>query len=165
MEKPRIFLDTDVLINWIAKEVDKNSGFKLWICPYEIMRLVETKKVTAFTAMTNVFEIRFVLRRKMKYSEVKIKGFINDVYSNVSIEIPDSMDMLSANKLQEDYTLDPFDAIGLSIIQSIDSVSLVSRDSDFMQLAESINTGVHTPEKFLQEYFPQIFNKIKTEMF
>ncbi len=105
MEKPRIFLDTDVLINWIAKEVDKNSGFKLWICPYEIMRLVEAKKVTAFTAMTNVFEIRFVLRRKMKYSEAKIKGFINDVYSNVSIEIPDSMDLLSANKLQEDYIL------------------------------------------------------------
>ena len=45
MEKPRIFLDTDVLINWIVKEVDKNTGFKLWICPYEIMKLVEAEKV------------------------------------------------------------------------------------------------------------------------
>jgi predicted nucleic acid-binding protein len=165
MEKPRIFLDTDVLINWIAKEADKNSGFKLWLCPYEIMKLVEAKKVTAFTAMTNVFEIRFVLRRKMKYPEAKIKGFITDVYSNISIEIPDSIDLLSANKLQEEFPLDPFDAIGLSIIQSIDSVSLVSRDSDFMQLAKSNGGEVHTPEKFLQKYFPQIFNKIKEDMY
>ena len=89
----------------------------------------------------------------------------SDVYSNISIEIPDSIDLLSANKLQEEYPLDPFDAIGLSIIQSIDSVSLVSRDSDFMQLAKSSNNEVHTPEKFLQKSFPQIFNKIKADIY
>ncbi len=165
MEKPRIFLDTDVLINWIAKEVDKNTGFKLWLCPYEIIKLVEAKEITAFTAMTNVFEIRFVLRRKMKYPDAKIKEFIIDLYSNVSIEIPDSIDMLSANKLQEEYPLDPFDAIGLSVIQSIDSVSLVSRDSDFMQLTKNVNTEAHLPEKFLQKYFPEVFNKIKADLY
>ncbi len=30
MESINVFLDTDVLINWIAKEVDLNTGNKLW---------------------------------------------------------------------------------------------------------------------------------------
>ncbi|GFO97740.1 predicted nucleic acid-binding protein,containing PIN domain [groundwater metagenome] len=165
MEKPRIFLDTDVLINWIVKEVDKNTGFKLWICPYEIMKLVEAEKVTACSALTNVFEIRFVLRRKMKFSEAKIKGFINDIYNNLSIEIPDSLDLLSANKLQDEHPLDPFDAIGLSLVHSIDSVSLVSRDSDFLQLAENIDAEAYLPEKFLQLYFPEIFDRVKADLY
>ena len=42
MEKLQMFLDTDVLINWIAQEVDKKSGFKLWKCPFEILKLVES---------------------------------------------------------------------------------------------------------------------------
>jgi predicted nucleic acid-binding protein len=165
MEKPKIFLDTDVLINWIVKEVDKNTGFKLWRCPYEIMKLVEVEKVIVYTALTNVFEIRFVLRRKMKFSEEKIKGFISDIYRNLSIEIPDSLDLLSANKLQDEHPLDPFDAIGLSIVHSIDSVSLISRDGDFLQLAENINTEAYFPEKFLQLYFPEVFDGVKADLY
>ena len=99
MVKHQIFLDTDVIINWISKEVDKNTGFKLWRCPYEIMKLVEVNEITACTALTNIFEIRYVLRRKMKYEDEKIKEFLNDLFGNVSIEIPDSMDMLLANEL------------------------------------------------------------------
>ncbi len=165
MEKPRIFLDTDVLINWIVKEVDKNTGFKLWRCPYEIMKLVESGDVAANTALTNIFEIRFVLRRKMKFSEANIKDFISDIYKNMIIEIPDSLDMLSANKLQDEYPLDPFDAIGLSIVKSIDSVSLVSRDSDFLQLSGNINAEAYSPEKFLQLYFPEVFDGIKSDLY
>ena len=41
------------------------------------------------------------LKNQFMCKAAKIKGFINDVYSNVGIEIPDSMDLLSANKLQE----------------------------------------------------------------
>jgi hypothetical protein len=36
MVKHQIFLDTDVIINWISKEVDKNTGFKLWRCCWQI---------------------------------------------------------------------------------------------------------------------------------
>ncbi len=165
MEKPRIFLDTDVLINWIVKEVDKNTGFKLWRCPYEIMKLVESGDVAANTALTNIFEIRFVLRRKMKFSEASIKDFISDIYKNMVIEIPDSLDMLSANKLQDEHPLDPFDAIGLSVVRSIDSVSLVSRDSDFLQLAGNIDTEAYSPEKFLQLYFPEVFDGVKSDLY
>jgi hypothetical protein len=40
----RIFLDTDVLINWLAKEIDPNTGFNLWQCPYEIIELIDSGK-------------------------------------------------------------------------------------------------------------------------
>jgi len=40
MESFRIFLDTDVIINWLAKETDPNTGFDLWRCPYEIIELL-----------------------------------------------------------------------------------------------------------------------------
>ena len=41
----RIFLDTDVLINWLAKEIDPNTGFNLWPCPYEIIELIEKREI------------------------------------------------------------------------------------------------------------------------
>lgn len=165
MGKLQIFLDTDVLINWIAQEVDKNSCFKLWKCPYEILKLVESDEIIAYTALTNVFEIRYVLRRKMKYSDDKIKNFLNDLFNNLQIEIPDSIDMLDANKLQDENPLDPFDAIGLSIVKAINSCILVSRDSDFIRLTENNNSNACVPEKFLQLYFPELFDKIKSELY
>lgn len=141
MAKHQIFLDTDVIINWISKEVDKNTGFKLWRCPYEIMKLAEADEITACTALTNVFEIRYVLRRKMKYEDEMIKEFLND------------------------NPLDPFDAIGLSIVQSIDSCILVSRDSDFIKWTEKNDTKGYVPEKFLQIYFPELFNEVKNDLY
>ncbi len=44
MESFRIFLDTDVLINWLAKEIDPNTGFDLWRCPYAIIELIEREE-------------------------------------------------------------------------------------------------------------------------
>ena len=73
--------------------------------------------------------------------------------------------MLSANKLQDEYPLDPFDSIGLSIVQSIDSVYLVSRDRDFLRHAENIKIESHIPEKFLQSYFPEIFDEVKNDLY
>ena len=101
----------------------------------------------------------------MKYENEKIKEFLTDLFGNVSIEIPDSMDMLLANKLQDDNPLDPFDAIGLSIVQSINSCILVSRDSDFIKLTEKNDTNGYVPEKFLQIYFPELFNDVKNDLY
>jgi hypothetical protein len=47
MEKSNVFLDTDVILNWLTKEVDLNTGFKLWKCPYEIMKLIENKEINS----------------------------------------------------------------------------------------------------------------------
>ncbi|MCG2827429.1 MAG: hypothetical protein L6265_12635, partial [Thermoplasmatales archaeon] len=55
--------------------------------------------------------------------------------------------------------------IDLSIVHSIDSVSLVSRDGDFLQLAENINAEAYFPEKFLQLYFPEVFDRVKADLY
>ncbi len=165
MGKPQIFLDTDIIINWIEKEVDRNSGFKLWKCPFEMLKLVEAEDIIAYTSLTNIFEIRFVLRRKMKFKEERIREFLGDIFLNIHIEIPDSADMLSANQLQDENLLDPFDAIGLSIVKSIGSCILVSRDSDFIQLAQKNDIRAHVPEKFMQIYFSEIFDEVKNDMY
>lgn len=81
MAKSNVFLDTDVILNWLTKEVDQNTGFKLWKCPYEIMKIVENEEIKAYTSITNLFEIRFVLRRKKKCPEVKIKNFVSTLVS------------------------------------------------------------------------------------
>lgn len=56
MESFRIFLDTDVLINWLAKEMDPNTGFNLWRCPYEIIELIERGEIEGHTSLTTIFE-------------------------------------------------------------------------------------------------------------
>lgn len=54
MERSSIFLDTDVLLNWLTKEEDSNTGFKLWKSPYEIMKLIGKGEIIAYTSVTNV---------------------------------------------------------------------------------------------------------------
>lgn len=156
MENFRIFLDTDVLINWLSKEVDLNTRFNLWQSPYEIIKLIERGKIDEYTSLTNIFEIRFVLRRKKKYDEKKIRECIEDLFGMIVIEVPDSGDMLEANRLQNEQLLDPFDSIGLSIIIA-NSTILVSRDDEFIKLANMLNVETYTPEEFLDNYFLNIF--------
>jgi len=163
MESFRIFLDTDVLINWLAKEMDSNTGFNLWLCPYKIIELIERRKIGGHTSLTNILEVRFVLRRKKRYGEKKIKECIESLFRVIEIEVPDSCDMLEANRLQSEHPLDPFDSTGLSIIL-VKSATLVSRDGDFIKLAEKLNVEAYTPEEFLERYFPNIFESIKDDL-
>jgi predicted nucleic acid-binding protein len=159
MESSRIFLDTDVLINWLAKEIDPNTGFNLWRCPYEIIELIEREQIEGHTSLTNIFEIRFVLRGEKRYSEKKIRECIESLFGTVEIEVPDSGDMLEANRLQGEQPLDPFDSIGLSIIL-VNSAILVSRDDEFIKLTKKLNVEAYTPEEFLERYFPNALKRI-----
>ncbi len=155
MESIRVYLDTDVLINWLCKEVDPNSDFKLWKAPYEIMRLIEKGLVTAHTSLINIFEIRFVLRRKKKFEEKKIKELIADLYRQLKIEVPDSIDIITANKAQEEYLYDPFDAIAYAIAAAIPSECIITRDKEFTDIIKAANFSACTPEEFLGKYFPE----------
>lgn len=166
MAKSNIFLDTDVILNWLTKEVDQNTGFKLWKCPYEIMKFVENGEINAYTSITNLFEIRFVLRRKKKCPEIKIKNFVSNLYDNITIEIPDYVDLLTANKLQDNYAFDPFDSIALGIVQSMPEESiLVSRDGAFRELSAKCGIKAETPEKYMEIHFPKVFELIKIELY
>jgi len=75
------------------------------------------------------------LRRRKKYGEKKIMECIESLFGAIEIEVPDSGDMLEANRLQSEQPLDPFDSIGLSIIL-VNSAIPVSRDDEFMELAK-----------------------------
>jgi len=72
MESIKIFLDTDVLLNWLCKEVDSKRGLKLWEAPYAILKKVESGELSASTSIINLMEIVFVLRRKKRWSEDEI---------------------------------------------------------------------------------------------
>lgn len=165
MEKSNIFLDTDVILNWLTKEVDLNTGFKLWKCPYEIMKLTENEEIIAYTSITNIFEIRFVLRRKKKFPEENIKKLVSNLYGEINIEIPDYVDMLTANKFQSNYSFDPFDSISLGMVQTLPETSLVSRDADFLKLAIECGIRAYTPEKYMGKYFSNIFEQFKADMY
>ena len=162
MESFRIFLDTDVLINWLAKEIDPNTGFSLWQCPYEIMKLIEREQIEGHASLTNIFEIRFVLRRKKRYEDVKVQECVESLFKVLKIEVPDSVDMLEANRLQSEQPLDPFDSIALSIIL-VKSVILISRDKEFIELARNLDVESYTPEEFLDRHFSNIFERIKDD--
>lgn len=165
MEKSNIFLDTDVILNWLTKEVDLNTGFKLWKCPYEIMKLIENEEIRAYTSITNIFEIRFVLRRKKKFPEKNIKKFVSNLYGEINIEIPDYVDMLTANKFQSNYAFDPFDSISLGMVQTLPETSMVSRDADFLKLAIECGIRAYTPEEYVEKYFPKVFEQFKADMY
>ncbi len=147
----------------MAKETDPNTGFDLWRCPYAIIELVERREIVGHTALTNIFEVRFVLRRKKRYGEKKIKDCIASLFRAIEIEVPDSGDMLEANRLQSVQPLDPFDSIGLGIIL-VKSAILVSRDDEFIKLAKKLNVEAYTPEEFLESYVPNVFGLIKDDL-
>lgn len=68
------FFSSDVLLNWLCKEEDSNTGDKLWKAPYKILKIVESGNLFGFTSLINLMEIVFVLRRKKKWSEDEIRS-------------------------------------------------------------------------------------------
>ncbi len=163
MKSFKVFLDTDVLINWLAKEIDTNAGFNLWKCPYEIIKLIESGQIEGCTSLTNIFEVRFILRRKKRYSEKKIRECVGSLLGAIETEVPDLGDMLEANRLQSEQPLDPFDSIGLSTI-IVKSAILISRDGEFLELVKELNIEAYTPEEFLESYFPNLLEIIKDDL-
>lgn len=143
-------LDTDVIINWLAKEEDPSIHKDLWKAPHKIMKLIEANKIKGLSTLINLLEIRFVLRRKKEFGEDKIKQDIAKILQLLEIVIPDEINLLKANSLQTDNPLSPFDAILISIALSLDNIVLISRDKQLIQIAGKF-VPVFTPEEFLNE--------------
>ncbi len=129
------------------------------------MKLIENEEIRAYTSITNIFEIRFVLRRKKKFPEENIKKFVSNLYGEINIEIPDYVDMLTANKFQSNYAFDPFDSISLGMVQTLPETSMVSRDADFLKLAIECGIRAYTPEEYMEKYFQKVFEQFKADMY
>lgn len=151
MDTPKVLLDTDVVINWLVREVESVSGKELWKAPYEIVRSAEKASITAFISLTTLLEVRYLLRRKKSFLSRQVEEDLNTIISVIDVVIPDEISLLRANTLQAEHPLDPFDAIHLSICMGLEPVTLVSRDSDFISIAKKF-TAALTPEEFTNTF-------------
>ncbi|BBJ28371.1 type II toxin-antitoxin system VapC family toxin [Athalassotoga saccharophila] len=137
-------LDTDVLLNWLCKEVTP-GGEVLWKSPYKILKKAEAGKVNLYTTIVNLMEIRFVLRRRKKWNYSEIEKTLTDLQkiNNFEIILPDATDMITGFNLQSKYGLDPFDAIYLGISVRLPTL-LVTRDKEFTKLANKVRILLQT---------------------
>lgn len=154
MRQNRIFFDTDVIVNWLTKEIETVSGRELWTAPYKIIKHLDIGpgKWDGFIPLTTVLELRYLLRRKKRYSAKQIEEDIGKITALFEVVIPDTTDMLQASSLQSEYPLDPFDAIHLSLCLSLKPVVLVSRDKEFLEISKKF-ISAYTPEDFLSANF------------
>lgn len=153
-----VFLDTDVLINWLAKEVDPKTGKELWRAPHKILKKIEAGELTGSTSIINLMEIIFVLRRKKRWKDENIISTIGRVQEipNFDVLIPTEADMISAYTIQTTFNLDPFNSIYFAISRLRGS-QIISRDSNFIKVvneAEKKQTALR-PEGFLREVAEQ----------
>ncbi|MEK6651987.1 MAG: PIN domain-containing protein [Nitrospirota bacterium] len=147
MKSQKIFLDTDVVVNWLVKEIETASDKELWKAPHEIIKLVENKAVIGMVSLTTLMEIRFLLRRKKSYTDKQVEDDISKLSAIFEVIIPDEINLLKANALQAEYHLDPFDAIHLSILSGLKPVTLVSRDKEFLRISKKFVIAL-SPEEF-----------------
>ena len=150
MRQNRIFFDTDVIVNWLTKETETISGRELWTAPYKIIKHLDigAGKREGFIPLTTVLELRYLLRRKKRYSVKQVEEDIGKITAFFEVVIPDTTDMLQASSLQSEYPLDPFDAIHLALCLSLKPVVLVSRDKEFLGISKKF-ISAYTPEDFL----------------
>lgn len=152
---PPIILDSDVLTSWITKETETTTGKELWTSPLKIITLIEKKKITGWVSLTSLLEIRFLLRRKKKCSENIIKSFFEEFTKLFEIIVPDEIELLRSNQLQDKFLLDPFDAVLLATALTKENIILITRDRTFISIASRLIEAT-TPEKFLENNFPSI---------
>lgn len=154
MASTRVFFDTDVLINWLCKEVHPRTKYRLWKAPYEILKKVESGKLSGFTTLVNLMEIVFVLRRKKQWKEEKIANAMSKLQgiANLTILVPTDADIIAGYNLQNVFALDPFDALYYAIFRT-SADYLVSRDKTFLQLVNQAEKQARalTPEDFLKK--------------
>lgn len=141
-------IDTDVLINWLAQEIDPNTNKELWKTPHQIIKLIEDKKIKGFISIINLLEVRFVLRRKKDFAEERIKKDIAKILAILEVVIPDEIDLLRANEVQTDHPLGPSDALLVSAGLNLREAILISRDKTLLTLASKF-LPTATPEEFL----------------
>jgi len=158
MASTSVFLDTDVLINWLAKEVDSKTGEELWKAPHKILKKIEAGELAGSTSIINLMEIVFVLRRKKKWSDKEIVSTMGRIQEipNFNVLIPTEADVISAYSIQSAFNLDPFNSIYFAISRMrIDYI--ISRDSDFIKVVNQAEEkrAALKPEVFLKQIMRQ----------
>ena len=147
-----VIFDTDVLINWLTQETESITGRRLWEAPLQIIECIECKEIRGCVSLMSLLEVRFLLNRKFKRHTADINKDILLIKSVFEVVVPEEIELLRADKLQEEFLLDPFDAILLATVLAIPRGILVSRDGKLLTIAPRFTTAV-TPEKALTEIY------------
>jgi predicted nucleic acid-binding protein len=148
VESQKLLLDTDVIVNWLIQEVETASSKKLWEAPLKIIKLIEEKDVIGIISLTTLMEVRYLLRRKKSYAAQQVEEDISKLTTLFEVVIPDEINLLNANTLQAEHSLDPFDAIQLAVSIGLKPIALISRDKEFIKISKQFITTFH-PEEFL----------------
>jgi predicted nucleic acid-binding protein len=151
MAKPRIIVDTDVVINWLCREVETSSQKILWKAPLTVAKNAETGTISGNISLLSILEVRFVLRRKKRFSRNEVEKDIQDIQQIYQSIVPDEIIVLRAHQLQSREELDPFDSLLLSTALSFPEIHLITRDSLFRSIAQSY-VRTCTPEEFVEKF-------------
>ena len=150
MGKPRVIVDTDVVINWLCREVETSSEKILWRAPLTISKNAEAGKISGNICLLSILEIRFVLRRKKRVSRNEVEKDIQDIQQIYQSIVPDEIVILRANKLQSREELDPFDSLLLATALSLPEIHLITRDNLFKSIAQRY-VRAYDPEEFVEK--------------
>ena len=104
------------------------------------------------TGLTNIFELRFLLRRKKNIADHVIEKTITLLEDILDIVIPDEITLLRANLLQSQNHLDPFDAIIMAIALSMQPSVFLSRDNSLLIIASTLIPAL-TPDDFISSSY------------
>ena len=140
-----LYIDSNIYLNLFFKEEDPKTGKKLWSGSKQIFDLLLAGKIEAYSSITALMEIVHAFRVR----GVQPGSIIEDCLSlGVQIIPPDSLTMMRALQYQVDYSLDPYDAVALSVAVECKCDYLVTRDRTFMKHIGSM-IPVNDPESIL----------------
>lgn len=143
-----IFLDTDVLINWLTHEKESHTAKPLWPSVEKILLTIQNKKIKGATSIINIMELRSFLRRNKKIAKTIIETEITKINSLLNILVPNDITLLFANKIQSETSLTPIDAIQVALAYENLPAIFVSRDKELLLTAKDFITAL-TPEELL----------------
>lgn len=143
-----VFLDTDVLINWLTHEKESQTGKPLWPSVENILINVQTKKVRGAASIISIMELRSFLSRDKKLSKTLIEKEITKINSLLNILIPNDITILLANQIQYETTFTPIDAIQVALVYENLPATFISRDKELLLTSKKF-IATATPEEIL----------------
>ena len=143
-----IFLDTDVLINWLVHEKESRTDKPLWPSVEKILLNIQDKKLRGATSILSIMEIRTFLGRETKANKAYTEREVSKINSLLSILVPNDITILLANQIQVKTGLTVIDAIQVAIVQENLPSTLITRDNELLTTAKTFIPAA-TPEELL----------------
>ena len=128
----RIFIDSNIFLNFLLKEEDSYEGSK------HLLTKIEKGDMEGVTTLINIMEILAVLRKRSRAKDSQIIKDIETIgeIQNLEIIIPNEIHIAQAFEIQKKTKLLPTDAILISTAKDF-SDTFVSRDAELKQKASS----------------------------